>query len=90
MPDILDTTTARVVINFTVLAILLLIGAYVVLRFRDSTGEDETASDLIAKYRELHHRGALDETEYRTIKTVLNSKFEAELDQKESDNERSK
>ena len=79
MPEFLDTTTARIIINLTLLAILILIGIYVVLRFRDSTGDDETSSQLISKFRDLHHRGALDETEYRTIKSVLNSKFEEEL-----------
>ena len=79
MLDILDTTAARVVINLGVLAILMLIGTYLVLRFRDSKGDDETASQLISKFREMHHRGDLDETEYRTIKSVLHSKFEEEL-----------
>ena len=84
MPDLLDTPAARIVISLALLTILVMIGWFVVLRFRDSTGDDETASDLIAKYRELHTRGDLNETEYRSIKSVLNSKFEEELDRRDS------
>jgi hypothetical protein len=52
---------------------------YIVLRFRDSSEQDETTSDLLTKFREMHHQGYLNEAEYRTIKTELTGKLSDEL-----------
>ena len=75
MRDILQTNIAQVVISFTGLLILTMIGAYVVLRFRDSIEDDETSSDVLTKFREMRHEGYLGEAEYRTIRTDLESKL---------------
>ncbi len=75
MRDILQTNTAQVVISFAGLLILTMIGTYAVLRFRDSIEDDETSSDLLAKFREMRHEGYLGEAEYRTIRTELESKL---------------
>ncbi len=75
MRDILQTNTAQVVISFAGLLILTMIGTYAVLRFRDSIEDDETSSDLLAKFREMRHEGYLGEAEYRNIRTELESKL---------------
>ncbi len=75
MRDILQTNAAQAVVSFTGLLILTMMGTYVVLRFRDSIEDDETSSDLLTKFRENRHGGYLDEAEYRTIRTDLESKL---------------
>ncbi len=75
MRELLQTTTAQVVIGFTGLLILTMIGTYVVLRFRDIAEDDETSSDLLKKFREMRLEGYLNEAEYRTIRTDLESKL---------------
>lgn len=46
---------------------------------RDGTEGIETNSTLLAKFREMRLRGELSETEFRTIKTILAERLEAEL-----------
>ena len=75
MPDLLQTTTAQIVVGLAGLMILTMIGVYVVLSFRDSIEDDETSSDLLTKFREMRHQGYLDEAEYRTIRTDLEGKL---------------
>ncbi len=75
MREFLQTITAQVVIGFTGLLILTMIGTYVVLRFRDIAEDDETSSDLLKKFREMRHEGYLNEAEYRIIRTDLESKL---------------
>ena len=82
--DFLRTTPAQLVIGLASLLILSMIGAYFVLRYRDSIEEDETASDLLTKFREMHHQGYLDESEYRTIRTDLGEKLSGESGDKET------
>lgn len=72
MRDFLSTTSAQAVIWTGVLLILLVVGFYVVQRFREQSDEDRlTADELIANFQELHDTGDIDEKEFRTIKTVL-------------------
>ena len=85
MRELLQTTTAQVVIGFTGLLILTMIGTYVVLRFRDIAEDDETSSDLLMKFREMRHEGYLNEAEYRTIRTDLESKLSEQSSAKSSD-----
>ena len=40
---------------------------------------DKRANQLLAKFREMHQRGHLDQAEYRTIKRVLAEKIQDEL-----------
>jgi hypothetical protein len=75
MLEFLQTTTAQTVIGFAGLLVLTMMGTYVVLRFRDSIEDDETSTDLLTKFREMRHEGYLSETEYRTIRTEIESKL---------------
>ncbi len=63
-----------------VLLLITLAGFYLMRRWRDRAGDDENQpGELMTKFREMRSRGELDETEYRTIKTVLAAEFRAEL-----------
>ena len=74
------TTQAQVVMMLAALAIFVIIGYYVVRRFRDFAADDRpTANDLLMKFRELQHRGDINEAEYRTIKTVLGEHIRDEI-----------
>lgn len=78
MPDVLQTPTGQVVLAFTGLAILTVVGTYIVLKFRgetDSTDSRESPADLLAKFREMRQDGHINEQEYRTIRTDLEGKL---------------
>jgi hypothetical protein len=49
-------------------------------RWRGGAAEDRPdTSELLTKFRELHHRGGLSDDEYRTIKTKLARRIDSEL-----------
>ncbi len=75
MQEILQTTTAQVVIGLAGLAILGTIGGYIVLKFRDSNDSTESSTDLLTKFQEMRQEGHINEEEYRTIKTDLRGKL---------------
>ena len=79
MAQFLRSTEAQAVILLAVLLILSVVAWYVVARFRDRASQDTTASDLLTNFREMRHRGALDQAEYRTIKGVLAEEITDEL-----------
>ncbi len=81
--DFLQTPGARLVISLAVLATLSVIGFYLVRRFRDGIEETETTSSVLSKFRECRHRGVLSESEFRTIKTILAERMQAELKQED-------
>ena len=67
-------------ILFAATLMLIALGAYIVGRFRGRVKEDQPpTSDMITKFREMHSQGDLSEKEYRTIKTVLETKFQEEI-----------
>ncbi len=66
--------------SLAVLLVILASGLLVVKSFRDRTDEDrQTASELLTKFREMHHDGDISESEFRTIKTVLGQKLHEEF-----------
>ena len=70
----------QAVLLVAVLVILLLVGYYVVRKFRDHIGRDDTSTtEVLANFEEIHHRGTLSDEEYRTIKTALHGKLRQEL-----------
>ena len=82
MLDFLSTTPAQVVIGIAVLAMLSVVGCYVVARFRERTDDSgPSASELLSNYREMRQQGDIDEAEYRTIKTALGAKLQQEVKQ---------
>jgi hypothetical protein len=79
----LRSPSAQLVAWTAVLAILSAIGIYIVRRFRDSTEDTETSSTLLTKFQESRHRGDLNEAEFRTIKTILAERMQAEIKQED-------
>ena len=75
MQEILSTPTAQVVIGIAGLAMMVTIGTYVVLRFRDNSDDAESSVELLTKFREMRQEGHINDEEYRTIKTDLEGKL---------------
>lgn len=80
MTDFLHSSLAQAILMLAVLAVLVMIGYYIVRRFRDRADENQlTAHDALTNFREMRQRGDISEAEYRTIKTVLATKLQDEL-----------
>ena len=77
--EFLMTPLAQLVIWTSVLLILTTIGIYIVRRFRGGTEDNETSSMLLTKFRDSRYRGDLNESEFRTIKTILAERMQAEV-----------
>ncbi|MFW6171798.1 MAG: hypothetical protein ACODAD_15025 [Planctomycetota bacterium] len=79
MQEFLTTPTARLVLWVAILLIIMAIAYYVVRRFRDRIDDDQqTASELLTNFREIHQEGDISEVEFRTIKTVLGQQLQEE------------
>ena len=88
MLKFLTTPEAQAVLYVSALLILMAMGCYIVLRFRDRTDEDQLkANELLTNFREIHQQGDINDTEYRSIKTTLGEQLEEELDQINSSND---
>ena len=93
MLEVMRSSSGQLTIGFAGLAILVVIGVYVVLRFRDDAGsadEIENASNLLTKFREMKHEGHIDEEEYRTIRTDLEGKLSQQAPVEPGKSKRSK
>jgi uncharacterized membrane protein len=78
--DFLATPTAQAVIWMFALAVVLVLGYYIVQKFRDGTGEDRlTANELMTNFREMNREGDITDEEFRTIKTVLREPLKSEV-----------
>ena len=71
MIELLRTPNGEMVLAISGLLILTVVGVYVVLKFRDSIGSDDSSAELLSKFQEMRHEGHINEDEYRTIKTDL-------------------
>ena len=84
MSEFLHTTTAQVIISLAVLAVFVVVGVYIVLRFRGfSDGDKQSAHETYTNFREMHDQGDISEAEFRQLKTVLGKQMEDELDSKD-------
>ena len=80
MKVILRTPRAKVVIGKAVLAILVMVGYYVVREFRDRNDDDVLVPpEALRNFRELHHKGDISDVEFRTINTTLKDQLQEEL-----------
>lgn len=79
MAQLLRSSEAQAVVLLAILLIVSVVAWYLVARFRDRASDDMTASDLLTNFREMHHRGDLDQAEYRTIKGVLAERIQDEV-----------
>ena len=81
MLEFLQTPPAQAVIWFAVLVVLCVIGAYVVLWFRNrQVKSGSSASDMLTHFRELRDEGELSQTEFRGVKSILGARLQDELD----------
>lgn len=63
-----------------VLAALIAVGVYVLMKIRSKTLQNEPqSSELLSKFRDLHSEGELSDEEFRTIKTTLTAQLQKEL-----------
>ena len=80
MPYSLLRSLSLVALWFAAVLALLVLAILVLRRYRDRSANDRpSASELLAKFRELHSRGGLSDDEYRTIKTKLAAQLQVEL-----------
>ena len=79
MIEFLRSPQTRLVISLAILAILSVIGVYVVRRYRGESEDTETSSTMLTKFREMRHRGVLSDTEFRDIKTILAEEIQAKV-----------
>ena len=70
----------QLVLGVAALAVLVVIGIYLAGKIRVKAVQKEpSASELLTKFREMHSRGVLSDEEFRTIKTTLTERLQAEL-----------
>ncbi len=80
MLNLIQGTEARLVVLTTAVAVLIVVGIYVVAKVRRSFMESgPAASDLITNFRELHSQGELSDEEYRNIKATLAARLQSQL-----------
>ena len=86
MPDFFQSREAQVVLGLTGVTMLVLVGYYLISKVRSNLHDPETPPiEMISNFRELHSRGELSDEEYRTIKTMLGARLQAELKEKEKE-----
>lgn len=80
MLEILEQPAAQVIIGVAGLAIMIVIGAYVIGLARGGLqGRDTSPSDLLSNFREMHSQGELADEEFRTIKGMLGAQLRNEV-----------
>ncbi len=76
--EILTHAIAKAVFWSTILIVVTIISVYLLQNWRDQVNKEDTTSDHLTKFRELHGRGVLGEEEFRTIKTALSERLRQE------------
>ncbi len=72
MEKFLELSLSELVPGIALFAILVAVAIYLIGRVRGEAAQHEPgASELISKFRELHAKGELSDSEFRTIKTQL-------------------
>jgi hypothetical protein len=80
MAEFLKTSTAQAVIWTAVLVFFIALACFVVLKFRDRAFNDQgAATDLLSNFQEMEQQGDISDAEFRTIKTMLGTKFQRGL-----------
>ncbi|MEX0586046.1 MAG: hypothetical protein WD176_05355 [Pirellulales bacterium] len=71
---------AKLILPPALLAVVVVIGGYVVTRIRNTYAvRSQSSVDWLMNLRELRAQGAVSEDEYRTIKTNLAARIRNEL-----------
>ena len=80
MAEFLTSDIAVLVYLIAIGLTLAAVGWYLVSKFRDFSDDDApTTSELMTTFRDLHGEGGLTDAEYRTIKSRLAERMQAEL-----------
>ncbi|NLY02804.1 MAG: hypothetical protein GXY83_42670 [Rhodopirellula sp.] len=80
MAELWNDPVAQLVFWGAVFATVVAVAVYVLGKIRgESVQQEPTASEMLSKFRELHARGGLSDTEFRTIKTNLAARLKDEL-----------
>lgn len=88
MLEIVQSTTGQLVIGLASLLVLLVIGAYIALKFRDSDDSSESSADLLTKFREMRQEGHINDDEFRHIRTDLEGKLSQQSSAESGDSDR--
>jgi uncharacterized membrane protein len=76
----LEEPSVRLIFALAVFAVLLLIGGYVITRYRQNMRNPTLgANELLSNFRELNSEGQLSDEEFRTIKSMLAHEAKQEL-----------
>jgi hypothetical protein len=82
MLQFLSTPTAQLVLGLAGIAIVVVIGVYIIAKVRSEWIESKPeTSDLLTNFRQLRESGGLSDKEYRTIKGMLAEKLSRELNE---------
>ena len=84
MGNFLATPAAQAVLWTAVALVMTVVAVYFLLRLRDRAKGEESTVDHLTNFREMRHRGVLDDAEFRTIKTVLGERLRKEITDSES------
>ena len=80
MPQASAQTLIQVMLWMSVLIGLVIIGVFVVQRFRGGAADKGTsANELITNFQEMRSRGDISDADYRKIKAVLRAELQSEL-----------
>lgn len=80
MQRLTETGAEELILWIAILAIAIAVAVYVIDKVRSGPVQHEPkATELISKFRDLHSRGELSDVEFRTIKTALATRLQAEL-----------
>jgi hypothetical protein len=76
----LEQPSIRLIFALAAFAVLLLIGGYVVTRYRQNVrNPTQGANDMLSNFRDLNSEGQLSDEEFRTIKGMLAKEATQEL-----------
>lgn len=80
MPSWFGNSVVELLFWLAVLAGLLGVGVLWIGKIRSKTVQQEPLSlEIMAKFREAHSRGDLDDEEFRTIKSTVTRRFQSEV-----------
>jgi hypothetical protein len=77
--QLMSIPEARWVVWTTILAIIVLVAVFVVMRFRNmAIGKLELLEDPLSEFRRMRDEGALDDKEFASVRSTMLEKREKE------------
>lgn len=90
MSRLWQTTGFELVLLGALLAILLVVGLYIVGKIREETKQSQLPSgEILNNFEELHARGQLNDQEFHTIRSMLRARMHDELKPRDGRREQS-